>query len=38
MNTEQDWNIEIKMSGKEIGGYMMTDKKVDKGRQRQIIY
>lgn len=38
MDTEQDWNIEIKMSGKEMReGYVMTDKKADEGAQQQII-
>lgn len=38
MDTEQDWNIEIKMSGKEMReGYMMTDKKTDERTQQQIV-
>lgn len=31
MDTEQDGNMEINMSGKMREGYMMTDKKADEG-------
>lgn len=32
MDTEQDGNMEIKMSGEKLReGYMMTDKKADEG-------
>lgn len=38
MDPEQDGNMEIKMSEKEMReGYMMTDKKADEGTQQQII-
>lgn len=38
MDTEQDGNMEIKMSGKKMReGYMMTDKKADEGTQQHII-
>lgn len=38
MDTEQDGNMEIKMSGKKMReGFTMTDKKADKGAWQQII-
>ena len=38
MDTEQDGNMEIKMSGKKMReGCTMTDKKADDGTQQQII-
>lgn len=38
MDTEQDGNMEIKMSGKKMReGYMMTDKRADEGTQPHII-
>lgn len=38
MDTEQDRNMEIKMSGKKMReGCMMTDKRADEGAQLQII-
>lgn len=38
MDTEQDGNMEIKMSGKKMKeGYMMADKKANERTQQQII-
>ncbi len=38
MDTEQDGNMKIKMSGKKMREeYTMTDKKSDEGTQQQII-